>query len=243
MQQLNTNFKLLFTAITTGILFSCNVDDRQPPKEEAAQATDTATTMKAAPEPAFTPFDIAEISHTVKDYAKWRPFFNTDSVNRKANGMKDIVVGRDIDNANKVVIALEVSDVKQAKDFGAGPKLKDVMDKAGVTSKPDMQFYHVIRFNPEAKEKKWVLVTHRVKDFDAWLKVFDNEGTAIRAAEGLYDVLLARGIDDPNVVHLVFDIKDMAKAKASILSEEKKKLMTDAGVDGTPKIEFYSTAE
>jgi hypothetical protein len=117
------------------------------------------------------------------------------------------------------------------------------MDKAGVNSKPSTVFYRVIRFDQTQNEKQWVLVTHKVKDFDAWVKVFDTEGTAKRAEEGLYDVVLARGIDDPNLVHLVFDIKDMAKAKASILSEEKKKLMMSAGVEGTPKIEFYSTAD
>ncbi len=76
-----------------------------------------------------------------------------------------------------------------------------------------------------------------------WLKVFDQEGTESRAGQGLIDVVLARGIADSNVVFLVFNIKDMAKAKASIFSEEKKKLMMSAGVEGTPKIEFYKEAE
>ena len=35
----------------------------------------------------------------------------------------------------------------------------------------------------------------------------------------------------------------LAKEKEKALSEEKKKLMMSAGVEGTPKIEFYSTAE
>ena len=243
MQRINQAFKLFFTISIASTLFSCNADKKESAKEEPVQTSDTATNMKMAPEPVFTPFDMAEISHSVKDYAKWRPFFNTDSTTRKAIGMKDIVVGRSNDKPNNVVIALQVSDVQKAKDFGANPRLKEVMDKAGVTSKPTIDFYHVIRFNAESKEKQWVLVTHKVKDFDAWLKVFDDEGTANRAGQGLIDVVLARGIDDPNIVHLVFDIKDMSKAKASILSEEKKKLMMSAGVVGVPQIEFYTTAE
>jgi len=35
----------------------------------------------------------------------------------------------------------------------------------------------------------------------------------------------------------------MAKAKAAIFSDEKKKIMMSAGVVGAPKIEFYTTAE
>ncbi|MEP7163327.1 MAG: hypothetical protein ABI741_01470 [Ferruginibacter sp.] len=235
---------LAFTLLIASMLFSCNDDKKETAKEETTTSADTATSMKMSPGPAaFTPFDVAEISHSVKDYAKWRPFFDADSTNRKASGLELMVVGRSIDKPNNVIIALQVSDLQKAKDFSGNPKLKEVMDKAGVISKPDIQFFHIIRFNPDSKEKQWVRVTHRVKDFDEWLKVFDNEGTANRASQGLIDVALGRGIDDPNIVTLVFDIKDMAKAKASILSEEKKKLMMSAGVEGVPTIGFYSTAE
>lgn len=75
------------------------------------------------------------------------------------------------------------------------------------------------------------------------LKVFDNEGTATRANQGLIDLVLARGVNDSNLVHLVFDINDMAKAKSAMHSDAKKKLMMSAGVIGTPQIEFYTTAK
>jgi hypothetical protein len=117
------------------------------------------------------------------------------------------------------------------------------MDKAGVVSKPDIELFHVIRFNPDSKESQWVVVTHKVKDFDAWVKVFDAEGTATRATFGLVDLALARGVEDSNIVHIVFDIKDLAKAKARISDPALKKLMEDGGVVGVPKIEFYKTAE
>lgn len=243
MTTIKQPFQWIFTLCMTAMLFSCNNEKKETAKEEPVQTADTATTMKVAPEPAFTPFDIAEISHAVKDYDKWRPLFNADSAARKASGMEDIVVGRGIDKPNDVMVALKVSDVQKAKDFAADPRLKAVMEKGGVVSKPAVEFFHVLRFDAASKEKQWVVVTHKVKDFDAWLKVFDTEGTAARAAQGLIDVVLARGIDDSNMVHLVFDIKDLAKAKASILSEEKKKLMMSAGVEGKPVIEFYSTVE
>ena len=240
---MTTTFSKLLTISLAALLFSCADAKKEEPTEATVTSADTATTMKVAPEPAFTPFDMAEIEHSVKDYDTWRPFFNTDSTNRKANGLEDIVVGRGIDKTNNLVIAMKVTDLAKARAFSTDPKLKEVMEKAGVNSKPSTVFYRVIRFDQTQHEKQWVLVTHKVKDFDAWVKVFDTEGAAKRAEEGLFDVVLARGIDDPNLVHLVFDIKDMAKAKASILSEEKKKLMMSAGVEGTPKIEFYSPAD
>jgi hypothetical protein len=242
MNFIRKNSRPWLTICLAVALFSCNNDTEQ--KEEPKKTGDSVETKTTVPVPAaFVPFDVAEISHTVKDYSKWRPFFDADSVNRKASGMENIVVGRGMDNANNILIALKVADVAKAKAFSTDPKLKEVMGKAGVVSKPDVELFHVLRFNADSKEKQWVLVTHKVKDFDAWLKVFDAEGTATRATYGLTDVVLARGIDDPSIVHLVFDITDLAKAKARISDPALKKLMTDAGVTGAPVIKFYTTAD
>ena len=242
MNSFQKRIKLLLTVCLAAIIFSCNNAAEQ--KAETDKPADSTVANAQAPAPAaFEPFDIVEISHAVKDYAKWRPAFNTDSVARKASGMEDIVVGRGLDNPNSLLIALKASDISKAKAFAADPRLKEVMEKNGVISKPDVEYYHVIRFNPDSKEKQWVLVTHKVKDFDAWLKVFDGEGAATRASFGLIDVVLSRGVDDQNMVHIVFDIKDMAKAKARMNDPALKKLMMDAGVEGPPKITFYTTAE
>lgn len=224
------------------LLYACNNSDEK--KEEPVKTADSAVSKTIAPNPApFTPFDVLEITHTVKDYAAWKPVFDADSTARKANGMEGIVVGRSFEKNNNLLVVLKVSDVQKAKAFTADPRLKAAMDKGGVISKPNAEFFHVIRFNADSKEKQWVAITHKVKDFDTWLKAFDAEGSATRAANGMIDVVLSRGIDDPNIVHVVFDIKDMEKAKARINSPDLKKVMTDAGVISAPKIEFYTSAE
>ena len=246
MKKMNPVFRLLFTAGISTLLFSCGGEKKEAATDETSKPADTTASMQMAPTPppaAFVPFDIMEVKHSVKDYATWRPGFNADSVNRKAAGLKDLAVGAEMDHPNNLIIAMEMSDAQKAKDFAASPKLKETMGKLGVISKPEANYFHVIRFNAESKEKKWVVVTHKVKDFDAWVKVYDGEGTAKRLGEGMVDVLLARGIDDPNMVELVFDITDMDKAKAAITSEEKKKLMMSAGVEGVPTIKFYNTVE
>ena len=230
-----------FTILAMLVLAACNNSGENKTAAAGADTVKAATPDTLKP-PAFKPFDVVEISHAVKDYSKWRPLFDNDSTARKASGMELIVVGRKNDKPNDLLIALQVSDTQKAKAFTADPRLKEVMAKGGVISKPDIAFYHVIRFNPDSKEKQWVLITHKVKDFDAWLKVFDGEG-ATRASYGLVDVALARGLDDPNTVHIVFDIKDMAKAKARMNDPALKKLMTEAGVEGAPKIVFYTTAQ
>lgn len=247
MKKVNKFLRPLLALGLIAAISSCN-SNSSTKNAVPANSADTATTTASAeatppPAPEFKPFTVAEITHTVKDYAKWRPFFDTDSNNRKANGLETIVVGREIDHPNNIMTAYTVSDMQKAKDFGNSPDLKEKMKTAGVISKPDIEFFKVIRFNPNSHEKQWVVITHKVKDFNAWLKVFDAEGSAKRASDGLVDVVLARGVEDSNLVHLVFDITDMIKARASMNSVEKKKLMMSAGVEGTPKIEYYKDAE
>jgi hypothetical protein len=86
------------------------------------------------------------------------------------------------------------------------------------------------------------MIKHKVKDFDAWLKVFDNEGMDARKSFGIIDRGLARGVDDPNMVYIVFAVENWEKANARFNSEELKKLMTEAGVEGSPTIIRYNIA-
>jgi hypothetical protein len=211
---------------------------------DSTAAGGSDTTKKAAPAMAVAvPFDVVDVIHTVKDYDKWRPVFDADSTNRKAGGGQDLVVARNADSANNILVVVKVSDMTKARAMMADPKLKAAMDKGGVISKPDINFYHVIRFADGARPKQFVVVNHKVKDFNAWLKVYDGEGPAKRASEGMVDIALARGIDDTTMVHIAFEVTDMAKAKAAMMSDDKKKLMMSAGVIGKPDIRFYNTAK
>jgi hypothetical protein len=241
-------FNPLFVAGVAFAFFSCNNSADTAKADAKTDTTKAADTVAAAvppppPPAAFVPFDVAEMSHTVKDYSKWRPVFDADSVSRKESGMKTLVVAKGLEKKNDIFMAFEIADLQKAKDFSTNPKLKVKLHTAGVISKPAINFFHVIRFNPDTKEKQWVMVTHKVKDFVAWLKVYDGEGKEKRASEGMVDVLLSRSTSDSNIVQIVFDITDLAKAKAAITSEDKKKLMMSAGVMGKPKIEFYETAD
>lgn len=243
MSIIKKHFSSLLAAGMALTLFSCN--NNADTTSDSSMKTEDSIVVATPTPAAFEPFDVALLTHSVKDYAKWRPVFDADSTARNESGMKTIAVARGMENDQDIMIAFSLADVQKAKAFAADPRLKGAMDKAGVISKPIIEMFHVLRYNPDAKEKQWGQVTHKVKDFDAWLKVFDAEGTAKRAEAGLQDAVLARGIDDTNMVHMVFDIKpeDMAKAKAHMASPELKKIMTEAGVVGMPKIEFYTAAE
>ena len=239
MKKINLLFAL---GISLGIA-SCNNGSE---KSAAAETKDTATSVTN--EPAKTgptlPMDVITIYHTVKDYNQWRPGFDTDSVARLASGLSFVAVEKSADKPNDVKIVLAPSDMAKAKAFIADPRLKDVMDKLGVISKPVVNFWSIIRYNTENQKTGGARleIVHKVKDFDAWVKVFDAEGPATRAANGMNDLVLGRGVNEPNMVHIVFDVTNMAKAKSRLAEIKKKKLMEDAGVVGSPTITFYNDA-
>lgn len=218
---------------------SCN--NNEPAKEETKATSETAPSTTKAPEAtAFQPFTVTLIRHKVKDFDKWLPQYEAHDSARKANGLTELGLGRGLDNGNEVTVAFKTDDLQKAKDFSNSPGLKEAMQKGGVTGKPTTSYITVVRNDDSPIEQKdRLFVSHHVKDFDAWLKAFDSEGKESRAGYGLIDRGIARGIDDPNTVYVLFAVSDVAKAKARSASPELKKLMTDAGVDGPPTINFY----
>ena len=241
MKKSNQAVKSIVTIMLLVSMASCS--NKAPTTIETTDSIATAA-PSSTEDPAFTPFKVMMIKHTVADFEKWKSVFVSHEGARKESGQTDLALLRGADNANQVMIIEKIDDVQKAKDFTTSPTLKEAMQKAGVTSAPEFSYYDVVR-NDDSKidTKSRVMITHKVKDFDAWLKVYDGEGMATRAAEGMVDRVIARGIDDPNMVHIVFAITDMTKAKAAITSEAKKKIMMSAGVDGPPTIEFYTMAE
>jgi quinol monooxygenase YgiN len=221
------------------LLFSCG---NEPAKEEA-KAADTVAAVAAPPvevKPVFTPFKVVYIQHKVKNFATWEAaYYAHDSV-RKAYGISHYMIGRDLKDSNLVYIVDKMDDFAKAKTFSSLPNLQQAMKAGGVISKPGFSYAEIIRMNESPSESAdRVGVAHHVKDFNAWLKVFDAEGPSARAANGIVDLQMARSLVDSNMVYLTFAVTDMAKAKARVSSPELKKIMTDAGVDSPPTIRWY----
>lgn len=187
-----------------------------------------------------TLFTSAVVKHPVKDYNMWKPHFMAHDSVRMAYGIEVIGVARGLEDTNMVAIISRVGDLQKARDFLSMPELKTLMDSAGVTAAPTIEWINVVRNDTsEIAQSERLMISHHVKDFGAWLKVFDAEGKDTRAGFGLLDRALGRGVEDTNMVYMVFAITDMAKAKARGESEELKKLMEEAGVDGPQNIFSY----
>jgi len=188
-------------------------------------------------------FKIVLIKHAVDSFERWLPHYEAHDSMRMAYGLEHGLLGRGMEDPDMVLIVLNASDMDRAKEFIAMPELKTVMDTAGVVSAPQIDYIHVIRFDSTADLTDRVLISHKVKDFDAWLKVYDAEGRKVRASHGLVDRALGRGIDDPNMVYIALGVTDMEKAKARSSSEELKGIMTEAGVVGPPEAFWYKVVD
>ncbi len=76
---------------------------------------------------------------------------------------------------------------------------------------------------------KRMIVRNRVKDFDAWKSVFDeNLGAAQEAGLGLEN--LWRSLDDPNDVFFIFTVSDLEAAKGFLAAPSSAEAGERAGV-------------
>lgn len=188
----------------------------------------------------FQPFNVAVSKFTVNDYSEWRRIYDEDATIRKSNGMNAIAVAHSIYNAINVITAYVITDVEKVKAYVGSNEFQEKAKKAGVTNHQTFDFIQVIRFSPPKSRLDFLEYAIKVKDFDQWLKAFDTESEAQRLEYGLIDEVVARGIDDKNLVHLVFLISDIEKAKKMMSSKKTKKRMLKQGVTVMPTFEYYT---
>jgi len=87
-----------------------------------------------------------------------------------------------------------------------------------------------------------LIIHHKVEDFAAW-KQFFNKHSSHRKAAGLTKEHVFRGVDDPELVTIVMEFSDLAKAKAFGASDDLKHAMKAAGVVGKPEIYMMNRAD
>jgi quinol monooxygenase YgiN len=95
--------------------------------------------QEAMKEPASGGKVVVIVTHEVKDYNTWRKGYEADELNRKNAGFKVSGVYADVKNPNMVSVIGEFPNAAAAEAFTTSPKLKEVMEKAGVIGKPDVK--------------------------------------------------------------------------------------------------------
>ena len=80
------------------------------------------------------------IRHKVADFGKWKPAYDAHASARQSAGLKELRLLRNTDNPNEVILLFSVEDPDKAKAFAASDDLRQAMQKAGVSDKPDVYF-------------------------------------------------------------------------------------------------------
>jgi hypothetical protein len=86
-----------------------------------------------------------------------------------------------------------------------------------------------------------LFVRHRVADYDAWRKVYD-EFDEERRPMGVTDDAVFQSLDDRNDVTVWHDFAGADEARAFVSSEVLRNTMQRAGVQGEPEIWFVNQA-
>ena len=78
------------------------------------------------------------VRHKVRDLAKWRPLFDEHASVRKEFGFTGAQIFKNADDLNELVILFEVQDLERARQFSQSDNLREVMERAGVSDRPDI---------------------------------------------------------------------------------------------------------
>lgn len=76
--------------------------------------------------------------HQVKNYADWKPVYDSDEADRLAVGCKQTGLYHAVDNPNKITLMFEIPSVEAMNEFMARPELKERMERGGVIGQPEI---------------------------------------------------------------------------------------------------------
>ena len=180
------------------------------------------------------------VRHHVADFDTWKAAFDNHEDARRAAGITGHHINRAEDDPNLVSIYLAVEDVEQAKAFAASDDLREVMEKAGVTSAPEFMWLTPVR---EAivwdRELPAFIVSHQVADFDAWLSGY-NAADEFRQARGIIGHAANRSLDDPSLAIVYHQAESFDTLRAFLADDELRAVMKDAGVISEPEVSYHT---
>jgi heme-degrading monooxygenase HmoA len=80
------------------------------------------------------------VHHEVADYPAWKSVFDSSLDWRTRNGERGCRIFRGLENPNELTLLFEWENAEKARAFMASDELKVRMDKAGVKTKPQIEY-------------------------------------------------------------------------------------------------------
>ncbi|HWA34334.1 MAG TPA: hypothetical protein VG737_09410 [Cyclobacteriaceae bacterium] len=214
------------------VMLSCGGGEKANTDGENSAAFDS---VKA---PVYSGNTAVGVTHEVKDYAEWLKVYNNVS-----DPASRISIYASPDDPNLITVFALTKTHEDARNAFSSPEFKTVLATSGVTSEPVFNYYDIKFQAPGKTDKKYRLgVSHPVKDYAQWKRVFD-EDEKIRTDAGLELRAISTSADDPSMVHIMFATNDVDRAKDLIHSNDLKKRMAEGGVLAEPTLTVFKTPE
>ena len=86
---------------------------------------------------------------------------------------------------------------------------------------------------------KTVFVTHEVKDYSSWRKVFDADEEN-RSKAGFHITGVYRSVDNPNLITAVGEAPSLESIKNFMSNPDLKVAMEQGGVIGIPEVKILN---
>src|SRR4029078_7037283 len=131
-----------FAASLLIFLFSCGSGNNKKTEE----TTKDTTTAEKVPE-TTTPAKLSNVmimQFKVADFDKWKPLYELRDSIRRSYGLTNYIVGRGLDDPNRVIVFLKMEDANKAKELTSSQGMKDRMKEAGVTGPTSFDYLTVV---------------------------------------------------------------------------------------------------
>jgi heme-degrading monooxygenase HmoA len=80
------------------------------------------------------------VRHSVQDYEAWKSVFDSVADLRRRSGEKSYQILRQENGSKELVALFEWDSLDNARKYAVSPELKEGMQRAGVTGKPEILF-------------------------------------------------------------------------------------------------------
>jgi len=184
------------------------------------------------------------VFHHVADYESWKTVFDEHEGVRRGHGQLEHRVFRSVDDPNRVVVHNDFPGEETARGLMDDPSLGDALKRAGVTGEPWLGLIERVEQKRYAEGSVGVTmaVHHRVRDYEAWKRVFD-EHEAVRRGHGQLEHRIYHTLGDSLQLAVHNDFPNVEASEAFGADPSLPETMQRAGVEGEPGINVVALAE
>jgi quinol monooxygenase YgiN len=184
-----------------------------------------------------TPTAAVVVTHEVENYETWKRAFDQHAASRKTAGVVSTHINRDAEQPNLLSVYMAGNDAEKLASFLTSHDLMTTMLNAGVKGPPRIAKITPVEDKTHKDALAGVIVRHKVADFAAWKRGFDDHAAA-RADAGILGHAINRSADDPNVVIVYMQARSLEQLRAFADSPSLKEAMKRAGVTSAPELSF-----